>query len=88
MDNHAFVDSVIKEIVQPGVDALMKTRYFAELGEGKLSKQRLQGFAIQHYLHNVALCKGLVLCMIKYISISLLLSLLVLAGCSVSAGIG
>lgn len=65
MENHAFVDSVIKEIVQPGVDALMKTRYFSELREGKLSKQRLQGFAVQHYLHNIALVKGLVLCMVK-----------------------
>src|ERR1051325_11306285 len=65
MENHAFVDSVIKEIVQPGVDALMQTRYFAELREGKLSKKRLQGFAVQHYLHNIALVKGLVLCMAK-----------------------
>jgi pyrroloquinoline-quinone synthase len=65
MDNHAFVDSVIKEIVQPGVDALMQTRYFSELREGKLSRKRLQGFAVQHYLHNVALVKGLVLCMAK-----------------------
>lgn len=65
MENHAFVDSVIKEIVQPGVEALMNTRYFLELREGKLSRKRLQGFAVQHYLHNVALVKGLVLCMAK-----------------------
>lgn len=65
MENRAFVDSVIREIVQPGVEQLMATRYFAELREGKLSKRRLQGFAVQHYLHNVALCKGLVLCMAK-----------------------
>lgn len=65
MENHAFVDSVIREIVQPGVERLMETRYFSELREGKLSKRRLQGFAVQHYLHNVALCKGLVLCMAK-----------------------
>lgn len=65
MENHAFVDSVIKEIVQPGVEALMQTRYFSELREGKLSRKRLQGFAVQHYLHNVALVKGLVLCMAK-----------------------
>jgi pyrroloquinoline quinone (PQQ) biosynthesis protein C len=65
MQNHAFVDSVIREIVQPGVERLMETRYFSELREGKLSKRRLQGFAVQHYLHNVALCKGLVLCMAK-----------------------
>ena len=65
MENHAFVDSVIREIVQPGVESLMNTRYFSELREGKLSKRRLEGFAVQHYLHNVALCKGLVLCMAK-----------------------
>ncbi len=65
MENHNFVDSVIREIVQPGVERLMETRYFSELREGKLSKRRLQGFAVQHYLHNVALCKGLVLCMAK-----------------------
>ncbi len=65
MENHAFVDTVIKEIVRPGVEKLMQTRYFSELREGKLSKRRLQGFAIQHYLHNVALVKGLVLCMAK-----------------------
>jgi len=65
MENQAFVDSVIREIIQPGVQQLMESRYFSELRDGKLSKRRLQGFAIQHYLHNVALCKGLVLCMAK-----------------------
>jgi len=65
MENQAFVDSVVREIVQPGVERLMESRYFAELREGKLSRRRLQGFALQHYLHNVALCKGLVLCMAK-----------------------
>ena len=65
MENHGFVDSVIREIIQPGVQQLMESRYFSELREGKLSTRRLQGFAVQHYLHNVALCKGLVLCMAK-----------------------
>ena len=65
MENQAFVDSVIREFVQPGVESLMNIRYFSELREGTLSKRRLQGFAVQHYLHNVALCKGLVLCMAK-----------------------
>ena len=65
MADQAFVDSVIREIIQPGVKQLMESRYFSELREGKLSKRRLQGFALQHYLHNVALCKGLVLCMAK-----------------------
>ena len=60
-----FVDSVIKEIVQPGVEQLMATRYFTELRSGKLSMRRLQGWALQHYLHNVALLKGFALCMVK-----------------------
>lgn len=61
-----FVDSVIHEIVKPGLQSLMETRYFAELREGKLSVRRLQGFALQHYITNVALCKGFALCMVKY----------------------
>jgi pyrroloquinoline quinone (PQQ) biosynthesis protein C len=65
MENHTFVDAVIRDLVQPGVEQLMETRYFSELREGTLSQRRLQGFAVQHYLHNVALCKGLVLCMAK-----------------------
>ena len=31
MATQAFVDSVIKEIIQPGVDRLMESRYFSEL---------------------------------------------------------
>jgi pyrroloquinoline quinone (PQQ) biosynthesis protein C len=65
MASHAFVDSVTKEIIQPGVDRLMESRYFAELRQGKLSRRRLQGWALQHYLHNVALLKGFALCMVK-----------------------
>jgi pyrroloquinoline quinone (PQQ) biosynthesis protein C len=65
MATQAFVDSVIKEIIQPGVDRLMESRYFSELRQGKLSKRRLQGWAIQHYIHNIALLKGFALCMVK-----------------------
>lgn len=65
MATQAFVDSVIKEIIQPGVDQLLATRYFTELRSGKLSRRRLQGWAIQHYLHNLALLKGFALCMVK-----------------------
>lgn len=43
----------------------MATRYFTELRGGKLSMRRLQGWALQHYLHNVALLKGFALCMVK-----------------------
>jgi len=65
MENRAFVDSLLREIIQPGVDGLMNGRYFTELSEGKLSTKRLQGFALQHYLHNIAICKGFALCMVK-----------------------
>jgi pyrroloquinoline quinone (PQQ) biosynthesis protein C len=65
MENQAFVDSVLSEIVQPGVDQLMRSRYFTELRSGKLSKKRLTGFALQHYLSNHAINKGLAFCMVK-----------------------
>jgi pyrroloquinoline-quinone synthase len=65
MATQAFVDSVIKDIVQPGVDELMELPYFTELRAGKLSLKKMQGWALQHYLHNVALLKGFALCMVK-----------------------
>jgi pyrroloquinoline-quinone synthase len=65
MASQAFVDSVIKAIIQPGVEQLMALPYFTELRAGKLSIKRLQGWALQHYLHNVALLKGFALCMVK-----------------------
>ena len=65
MATQAFIDSVIKEIIQPGVDELVGLPYFTELRAGTLSKKRLQGWALQHYLHNHALLKGFALCMVK-----------------------
>jgi len=65
MENRSFVDLVIKEIIQPGVQRLMEGLFFSELREGKLSIQRLKGWALQHYLQNVSLCKGFALCMVK-----------------------
>lgn len=65
MATKAFVNTLIKEIVQPGVDQLMALPYFTELRTGKLSIKRLQGWALQHYLHNHALLKGFALCMVK-----------------------
>jgi len=61
----SFVNSLIKEIIQPGVDQLVELPYFTELRAGKLSTKRLQGWALQHYLHNHALLKGFALCMVK-----------------------
>jgi pyrroloquinoline-quinone synthase len=65
MATQAFVDALMKEIVEPGVDQLMDLPYFTELRSGKLSLKRLQGWALQHYLHNHALLKGFALCMVK-----------------------
>src|SRR5580765_9041770 len=65
MVNSQFVASVIRDIVAPGVEKLMSTPFFAELQHGKLSIRRLQGWSIQHYLHNNALLKGFALCMVK-----------------------
>ena len=64
MASQAFVDSVVKEIIQPDVNRLMELPYFTELRSGKLSTKRLQGWALQHYLH-IALLKGFALCMVK-----------------------
>ena len=66
MNEDSFVDSLINEIVKPGLHSLMQTQYFSELRQGTLSIRRLQGFALQHYITNVALNKGFALCMVKY----------------------
>jgi pyrroloquinoline quinone (PQQ) biosynthesis protein C len=66
MDQNSFVASLVNEIVTPGLQSLMQTQYFEELRQGKLSTRRLQGFALQHYITNVALNKGFALCMVKY----------------------
>jgi pyrroloquinoline quinone (PQQ) biosynthesis protein C len=55
----------MREIVSPGVEQLMRSRYFTELRNGALSKKRLQGFAVQHYLSNHVINKGLAYCMVK-----------------------
>jgi pyrroloquinoline quinone (PQQ) biosynthesis protein C len=65
VDGKAIVQSVVQEIVQPGMQRLMESRYFSELRAGKLSVRRLQGWAIQHYLHNKAILKAFALGMVK-----------------------
>jgi len=65
MENQAFIDSLTREIVDPGVERLLQNRFFTELRAGKLSRKRLQGFAKQHYLSNHAINKGLAFCMVK-----------------------
>ena len=65
MDGRAIVQSVIEEIIRPGTQRVMESRYFSELREGKLSIRRLQGWAIQHYLHNKGILKAFALSMVK-----------------------
>ncbi len=65
MDGEAVVQSALTEIIEPGVQRLMDSRYFTELRQGKLSLRRLQGWAIQHYLHNKAILKSFALGMVK-----------------------
>ena len=65
MENQAFIDDLMRETVNPGVEQLMNSRFFTELRAGKLSKQRLQGFAVQHYLSNHVINKGLAFLMVR-----------------------
>jgi pyrroloquinoline quinone (PQQ) biosynthesis protein C len=66
MDQDSFVESLVNDIVKPGLQSLMQTQYFSELRHGTLSDRRLKGFALQHYITNVTLNKGFALCMVKY----------------------
>lgn len=63
--SNPFVESLMREIINPGVEQLMNTRFFTELRAGKLSKKRLQGFAVQHYLSNHVINKGLAFLMVR-----------------------
>ena len=59
--NRQFIDSLIKEIIQPGSDRLMESRYFSDLRAGKLTTNRIKGFALQHYIHNMGILKAFAL---------------------------
>ena len=65
MENQSYIDALMKDIVEPGVEQLMNCPFFSELREGKLSRKRLQGFALQHYLSNHVINKGLAFSMVK-----------------------
>jgi pyrroloquinoline quinone (PQQ) biosynthesis protein C len=65
MEDPTFVASLVRDIVEPGVTELLNSRFFSELRQGTLSKRRLQGFALQHYLSNHAINKGLAFCMVR-----------------------
>ena len=66
MEPDKFINSIVTEIIEPGLKRLMQTQYFCDLRQGTLSIRRLQGFALQHYITNLALNKGFALCMVKY----------------------
>ncbi|MBM4296643.1 MAG: hypothetical protein FJ143_02770, partial [Deltaproteobacteria bacterium] len=55
----------MRETIRPGVEQLLNTRFFTELRAGKLSSKRLQGFAVQHYLSNHVINKGLAFLMVR-----------------------
>jgi pyrroloquinoline quinone (PQQ) biosynthesis protein C len=63
--NQAFVDSLLKDIILPGVDDLLDSRYFRDLRAGALTTRRLQGFAIQHYIHNMGILKAFAIGMVQ-----------------------
>jgi pyrroloquinoline quinone (PQQ) biosynthesis protein C len=65
VDGKAVVDTLRKEVIEPGVQRLLETPFFSELRAGKLSVKRMQGWAIQHYLHNKAILKSFALGMVK-----------------------
>ncbi len=65
VDGKVVVDALRKEVIEPGVQRLLDTPFFSELRAGKLSVKRMQGWAIQHYLHNKAILKSFALGMVK-----------------------
>jgi pyrroloquinoline quinone (PQQ) biosynthesis protein C len=65
MENQGFIDELMQTIVNPGVEQLLNDRFFSELRAGRLSRKRLQGFAVQHYLSNHVINKGLAFLMVR-----------------------
>ena len=66
LERQQFMDEIMDKIIEPGRRRILEVRYFSEMREGKLSIKRLQGWALQHYLYNMAIHKGQILCMMKY----------------------
>jgi pyrroloquinoline quinone (PQQ) biosynthesis protein C len=60
------IESVMSEVIEPGIQRLLETRYFTELRAGQLSRRRIQAWALEHYLYNITIAKGQVICMFKY----------------------
>lgn len=66
VEKPTLIESLMSEVIEPGVRRLLETRYFAELRSGQLSRRRIQAWALEHYLYNVTIAKGQVICMFKY----------------------
>lgn len=60
-----YVDSLIANVIGPGIEEMLTGPFFVALREGKLTKRQLQGISIQHYWHNVAIIKGFALSMVR-----------------------
>lgn len=60
------IDSLVHDVIDPGIQRLLATRYFTELRSGQLSRRRIQAWALQHFLYNITIAKGQVICMFKY----------------------
>ncbi len=60
------VGTIMRDIIEPGMQRLLETRYFTDLRTGRLSRRRVQGWALQHYLYNLSISKGQVIVMMKY----------------------
>ncbi|MEE8517659.1 MAG: iron-containing redox enzyme family protein [Dehalococcoidia bacterium] len=60
-----FVDSLIADVIEPGIEEMLAGPFFTALRDGKLTKRQLQGTSIQHYWHNVAIIKGFALSMVR-----------------------
>ena len=59
MGNEAFVESVMHEIIFAGRRPADEQPLFQRASAGQAFKKRLAGFAVQHYLSNHAINKGL-----------------------------
>ena len=62
----SIIEEVLSDIIEPGIQRLLETPYFTELRSGKLSRRRIQAWALEHYLYNISIAKGQVICMFKY----------------------
>lgn len=60
------IETLTRDVIEPGVTQLMATQYFTELRTGQLSRRRIQAWALEHYLYNLSISKGQVIVMMKY----------------------